>query len=159
TQKVYLTSSLQKHLIARPVDYRDNVIASSAAQFAHNALLLGLLTEDEAYEHTAKVLLQKTLSEAEDYPIMYAHWLTLWNRFTYPYYEVVIAGPKAYEFKENLEKNYLPNAVFLALDKASDLPAFEHRFVSGETFIYVCLNKVCKLPVQHIDEALQLLSE
>lgn len=158
-KKVYLTSELQNHLIARPVDYRDNVITSSAAQFAHNAFLIGLLTENDAYSQTAQVLLQKTLPEAKDYPIMFAHWLSLWHRFKNPFYEVVITGPNAYAFKQQLMKTYMPNAVFLASDKASDLPAFEQRFVPEETYIYVCLDKVCKLPVQTPEEALKLMRE
>jgi hypothetical protein len=33
----------------------------------------------------------------------------------------------------------------------------KNRFVEGETYIYVCVNKACKMPVKTVKEALELI--
>ena len=38
-----------------------------------------------------------------------------------------------------------------------NLPLLENKLVNGETIIYVCQNRVCKLPTKEVDEALQQL--
>jgi hypothetical protein len=37
----------------------------------------------------------------------------------------------------------------------SKLPLLENRVVDNELLIYVCRNRVCKLPVKTVDEALE----
>jgi uncharacterized protein YyaL (SSP411 family) len=38
-----------------------------------------------------------------------------------------------------------------------DLPLLQNKLVPGQTTIYVCQNKVCKLPVTSVTEALKLM--
>ena len=42
-------------------------------------------------------------------------------------------------------------------NKKSSLPLLENKLTSGNTTIYVCVNKVCQLPTIEVAEALTLL--
>ena len=39
----------------------------------------------------------------------------------------------------------------------SDIALFDDRFFEDDTFIYVCQDNACKLPVKTVEEALKLL--
>ena len=39
----------------------------------------------------------------------------------------------------------------------SDLALLKNRYVEDETYIYVCVNKACKLPVTKVTEAIKLI--
>jgi uncharacterized protein YyaL (SSP411 family) len=53
---------------------------------------------------------------------------------------------------------YLPNVLIGGSKKESDLPLMENRFVENETLIYLCQDKVCKLPTSSMKEALKKLN-
>jgi hypothetical protein len=66
------------------------------------------------------------------------------------------------EFKDKamaLQKNYHPNVVFCGSESGSELSIFKDRFVEGETMIYVCSGKECKLPTSSVQEALSYFSQ
>ncbi|HCW07414.1 MAG TPA: thioredoxin domain-containing protein, partial [Cytophagales bacterium] len=69
--------------------------------------------------------------------------------------EVVIVGEKAEEIRVEMQKKYLPFALTLGTKSESKLPLFEGRDVKNETMIYVCRNKVCQLPVNDVEKAIE----
>ena len=58
-----------------------------------------------------------------------------------------------------LNKTYIPNKLIAGSTDENNLPLLENRYVSRETFIYVCVNKACKLPVTEVEEAIKLIKE
>jgi uncharacterized protein YyaL (SSP411 family) len=53
-------------------------------------------------------------------------------------------------------QTFIPNKLFMGdKDSKSEIPLLEFKFVEGETMIYVCVNKSCKLPVSTVAEALK----
>jgi uncharacterized protein YyaL (SSP411 family) len=54
-----------------------------------------------------------------------------------------------------LQKNYLPNTVYLGGDNEGGLPLLENKLMKGKTMIYVCENKTCQRPVEEAGEALK----
>ena len=81
-------------------------------------------------------------------------------KFVQPYYEIVVAGPKARQVVKELNRQYLPNTLLVAAEIAQEnqLPLLEFRFVEGETKIYVCQNKVCQLPVTTVEDAMKQIT-
>ena len=71
---------------------------------------------------------------------------------------MVITGDNAQETVLELEKLYLPNKLVAGSTKPESLPLLQERYVDGRTMIYVCVNNTCKLPVETIPEALELLN-
>ena len=61
------------------------------------------------------------------------------------------------ELSKELLSHYLPQIIFQQSDTASDLPLLKDRFDNQQTYIYVCQNRVCLLPVTTVDEALTQL--
>ena len=74
-----------------------------------------------------------------------------------PLYEVAIVGEKAEELRNSMIKNYLPNAILLGGKTEGSLELLKEKLQEGNTYIYVCRNKVCKLPVQEVAQALELM--
>ena len=83
----------------------------------------------------------------------YANWQILYGLITHGVFEVAIMGEKAIEKALEIQKQFNPNAIFLGGMK-ENLGLLENKLKSGRTLIYVCINKVCLLPVENSDDAI-----
>lgn len=91
-------------------------------------------------------------------PDTFTNWGTLMLHSVYPYYEVAVVGPDAGNEFSQLAGAYLPNTIIVSSDKPSDMPLFKNRYVEGETYIYVCQNHSCKLPVTTARAAMEQIT-
>ena len=73
------------------------------------------------------------------------------------YYEIVIVGERAKEKVAELNSLYIPNKLVAGSIEELNRPLLERRYIEGETFIYVCVNNTCKLPVTEVEKALELI--
>ena len=89
----------------------------------------------------------------------FSNWLDVMLNYTNPYYEVVVVGKYAKQKIKELNKTYLPNILISYSDKESNLPLLENRFTENETYIYVCINNTCRLPVKTISKTLKLMKK
>ncbi|MGB3152692.1 MAG: thioredoxin domain-containing protein, partial [Maribacter sp.] len=87
----------------------------------------------------------------------YANWASLLTHIVYPYYEVAIVGKDAGKLLADLSRKNIPNTLLVGSTSSSDLALFKDRFFEDGTYIYVCQDNACKLPVKSVKEALQLL--
>ena len=71
-------------------------------------------------------------------------------------YEVAVMGKEALIKSNAIRKNYYPTALFMGGDK-ENLPLLENKYAEGRTIIYVCRNKVCKLPEEEVEKAIKQL--
>ena len=83
------------------------------------------------------------------------------NLLVKPIPEIVIFGNNYLKLAKELNALNIPLKVVAASSKKSDLPLLRNKTeIDGKTGIYVCYNKVCKLPSTDLDKALtQILSE
>jgi uncharacterized protein YyaL (SSP411 family) len=102
----------------------------------------------------AKQMLRNVNEDIEKAPSGYTNWLVLYLNYANPYYEVAISGLEAQSKLKELDRSYLPNILISGSHKNSNLPLLENKFIEDETFIYVCVNGTCKLPVETADKAL-----
>jgi len=79
-------------------------------------------------------------------PGEYYNWLNLMLNYTNNYFEVAICGKDGLSKTSELQSYYLPNILIAGSTKESSLPILENRFLPNETYIYVCVNKACKMP-------------
>jgi uncharacterized protein YyaL (SSP411 family) len=91
------------------------------------------------------------------YPGSFANWASLLIDKVYPYYTVVITGPECMAKATELRKDYHPQIFLCGSEKFSELPVFKDRFIEGETMIYVCTGRECKLPTSSVEEAIKTL--
>ena len=70
---------------------------------------------------------------------------------------MAIVGKKAEDFTVPLHDVYVPNKVLCGTKKESKLPLLENRYSKGQTRIFVCQNKVCQMPTEEPEKALELM--
>jgi uncharacterized protein YyaL (SSP411 family) len=153
-------SKLDPPLIAKIHNYSDNVIPSGNSIMARNLFKLGTLLGKPDYMKRSKQMLNQVLPlfEQSRQPSFYSNWLQLYAEFLYPPYEVAIIGPNAQSVRNEMAREFRPDVLFLG-GKEENLPLLENKLVDDETYIYVCINKTCKLPTQSVEKAFELLKE
>lgn len=153
------TSDLDKELIVRKVEITDGVIPGSNSIMAKNLFELGTLLYKEEFVEKAKQMMagmeEKILENGGS--IFYTDWCSLYLDMLHPPYEVAIVGEDYAGKRDDLLKTYLPNAILLGGAQEGKLELLKDKLQEGETMIYVCMNKVCKLPVTEVEDALGLL--
>lgn len=155
----YFTSNDDKSLVSRSIEYRDNVIPSSNSVMAKNLFKLSHYFDNEHFSKTAITMLNNVKPEMQEYPSGYSNWFDLMLNYSSPFYEVAIVGKDAKQKISELNKTYLPNKLIAGSTSDNNMPLLENRFVPDETYIYVCVNKACKIPVTQVTKAIKLLTE
>ncbi len=159
TNLLYYTSDIDPPLVTRKIETADNVISSSNAVMAQNLHYLGLyFYQNEWVELSESMLhsLSATIA-GTDTPDFYSQWSQVYLDFVKPPYEVAIVGDNAAQKRNELMKYYLPNALLLGGPDEGTLELLTDKLQEGETMIYVCRNKVCKLPVTDSSRAVAML--
>jgi len=157
---LFYTSKLDPKLIARKKEVEDNVISSSNSAMARSLLHLGTYLYKEDYIQRAKKMLNLIIPQLEttEQPNFYANWCSLYAELAYPLYEVAIVGPDYASKKQEIQSGYHPNALFLGGASEGNMELLKGKLQEGQTYIYVCQNKVCQLPVQDASTAVQQFS-
>lgn len=153
----FYTSALDKELVIRKKEITDDVIPSSNAVMAENLHRLGLLLYIPEYEEETIFLLNTVLPEARQDPSFYAGWASLLLSLSQPYYEVAIVGEDFDARRAKMQRKFLPQAVFLGGAGEGSMKLLKNKSVDGETMIYVCLDKSCRLPVMDAEHALSMM--
>jgi len=144
-------------LIAKIIKNDDGVIPSPNAVMAHNLLLLGHIEYNKDYMASTNAMLSAMQPFLKESIVGYTHWGSLSLKKMYPFYEIAVVGKDAKNIRKELAQKYLPNTLIVGSTKESGLPLFEGRYVDEGTFIYVCRDNTCKLPVATVERALEQL--
>ncbi|NTV83101.1 MAG: thioredoxin domain-containing protein [Bacteroidales bacterium] len=156
---LFVTSSLDPPLIARKHEIYDNVIPSSNSSMAGTLQLLGLVFEKEDYLEMSTRMISGMKDHVKKYPSAFANWASVMLKLAHPFYTVVVTGPEYLEKIVAMSKIYNPQVFFCGSKTGSGLPIFKDRLVEGETMIYVCTGRECKLPTSSVEEALKCFSQ
>ena len=143
----------KNELISKILKIDDGVLPSPNAVAAHNLFQLGHIVYDVEMLKKSKNMLSAIAPFIEESPYSYAKWNSLWLNSAYPFYEIAVVGKNAERLVADLNARYLPNSLIVGSRKASKLPLFESRYFDNDTFIYVCQQTTCKLPVRTVQEA------
>ena len=157
TNMFFFTSKLDDKLISRTVEFRDNVIPSSNSIMANNLFKLSHYYDSSKYLNTSLSMVKNISDQIEVYPNGFSNWMNLILNLNKNFYEIAIVGDNAIEKINELNKNYLPNKIVVGSFGDNSLPLLKNRYIEGETMIYVCVKKACKMPVKTIKEALKLI--
>lgn len=157
TGMIFFTSDSETDLITRKIEFIDNVIPSSNSVMAENLFKLGHYFADRSYSDKAQQMLKNMNDGLMRSPSGYSNWLELYLNYSNPYYEVAIAGQEAKIKLEEINRFYNPNILIAGTTKDSKLPLLDSKFNEEDTYIYVCVNGSCKLPVIDTEQALKQL--
>lgn len=144
-------------LISKVIKTDDGVIPSPNSVMANNLFQLGHINYEPKNIKKSKQMLSSVVPLLKEDAYAYANWSMLLTRTVYPYYEVAIVGNDAEELLLDLSKKNIPNSLLVGSSSDSDLALFKDRYFEDGTFIYVCQDNACKLPVKSVKEAVQLL--
>jgi hypothetical protein len=156
---LFYTSDIDEPLIAHKIDFSDNVTPSSNSSLAEGLFKLSKFFYKDNYEELAGNLVKSIKNAAVMNPTFYSYWLNLAIKLSFPFYEIGIVGNNYEKEKEKIGKMFLPNIILFGGTNEGSLEIMRDRFVSGKTLIFVCENRVCQLPVEETEKALnQILS-
>ena len=152
------TSKLDPPLIANKAEYNDNVIPASNSAMARSLFGLGTLTYNKKYLDTSKQMLNNMIGDITetDYLSFTSNWMQLLLDQINTPFEIAIVGENALELRNELASNYLGNSILLGSKKEENLDLLKSKYIEDATMIFVCQNKVCKLPVEEVAAALDL---
>ncbi len=153
----FFTSDIDKVLITRKMELNDNVIPASNSSIAKGLFLLGIYYDNNDYKKMASRMLNNVKENMHKYGSGYSNWGLLLLQQAIPFYEVAIVGTDAEKKGKELSIYFIPNKLIAGSKTENTLPLLQDRYVEGRTFIYVCENKVCKLPLEKVEEALKLM--
>jgi uncharacterized protein YyaL (SSP411 family) len=152
----FYTSDLSETLIARKHEIPDTVIPSSNSVMALVLIKLGHYYDDASYISRAIRLLKQVVHDNSSHNPYYAHYAMAMGLIAYPVNEIAITGEKAPEKNLILQRHYLPTSLFSGGNE-ENLPLLKDKLVPNATYIYVCRDKTCSLPVDDTETALNLL--
>ncbi|WP_298478120.1 thioredoxin domain-containing protein [uncultured Maribacter sp.] len=147
-----------KDLIAQIIKTNDGVIPSPNAVMAQNLLRLGHLNYDKKFLDKSKSMVSAMVPMITPNASSYARWNSVLLNTTYTYYEIAVVGAKAKPLVKKLHNKYIPNTLLVGSTEDSKLPLFEGRYVPDGTYIYVCRDNSCKLPVETAEAAVKQLN-
>lgn len=148
-----------QELISKIIKTDDGFWPSPNAVTAHNLFRLGHINYDTELLKKSKAMLSAMVPMVKMYASNYSKWNSLLLHNTYPFYEIVVVGKNALPLVRSLNQEYITNALVIGSTFENDLPLFEGRYVDDNTFIYVCQNSTCKLPVTTVEEAMAQLEK
>ena len=151
----------QNHnLITRKKELFDNVIPASNSIMAHNLLFLSKFFDEKKYTNILENMMTKMGKLVEKYGKDLVNWGNLYALSSQEIKEIVIIGADYKKFAQEIQGRFFPYKIVMATQKAGTLPLMQNKTTpKDKTTIYVCKNKVCKLPVFSVEEALKLMYE
>ena len=155
----FYTSDEDKNLITRKIEVADGVIPSSNSMLGNSLFKLSHYFSDNEMLRLSKQMSNNLKSDIYKNSLSYSNWLHLITNFSKPFYEVAIVGENVNEINKNLFSNYLPNILIAGSKNESNQPLLVNKYVSDETYIYVCVNGTCKLPQTNLQKAISSIKK
>jgi len=140
-------------------DIEDEYKPSSNSSIAQGVYYLGMYFEIDEYKEIAKAMMANVQKDFETtkQPTLYSNWGILYDFMVTDPFEVSIVGTDYEKLRRELDKNFLPNVLFSGGLSEGSLKPLSGKLIDGETLIYVCKNKICKMPTDRVSQALALM--
>jgi uncharacterized protein YyaL (SSP411 family) len=157
----FYTDIQAEALIARKKELMDNVIPSSNSVMAHNLRRLGRHLENPRYVDLSAAMLAQVRHLVVKQGAHLANWASFYAALLRPGAEIAIIGPEAEDFREELSRHFLFDAVLAGAESASELSLLKLLKApdGGRTAIHICRNQACLAPVYSVAEARKLLAD
>ncbi len=138
-------------LILQTKEINDNVIPSSNAVMAENLMRASVHLGKVEWLKQAKKMLALVATEMLAYPRAYSTWLRLALTLQKTAREIVVVGPEAFTWINELQKNSItPTCWAASTGPEESYPLLKGRYKAGQTLIYRCENNQCGLPFSSI---------
>ena len=155
----FYTDKKFSNLIVRKMEVTDNVIPSSNSEMAKNLFVLSMYFENKDLKNKSAQLVKNVMEDVKKNSGYYSNWAIAAALHVYTPFEIAIVGDEWKNKLSELQKNYLPNAIFLGGDNEGTLSLLQGKLAAGKTIIYICKNKTCGMPVGEVSEALKQMKK
>ncbi|NHJ23996.1 MAG: thioredoxin domain-containing protein [Candidatus Lokiarchaeota archaeon] len=165
----FFTTGDSEDLLTRQKEIYDGAIPSGNSVQMLNLLRLYQITGDGDFEKKAEIISKLFAENVRASPSAYTFLMIAVDYAVGPSYSLVIAGDTEKEdtlfMIKSFKTKYLPNKSLIfrptdedypLIDKFSNFVQFFDKFGDKAT-AYVCINKTCKAPTNHIEKALEYL--
>lgn len=153
----YFTSIHDEALIARRIDFNDDVIPSANSVFAKCLQMLMYYFSNADYEIILDGMLYNIKPKIDKYPTGYSNWLQVMLNKEKGLYQIVLSGNNYKIAKSELNQMYMPNAVYALVQTETQIPLLKDKPVSDALSIYVCIDKTCGLPQNNVQSVMAML--
>ncbi|MGB1295176.1 MAG: thioredoxin domain-containing protein [Flavobacteriales bacterium] len=153
----FYTSNLDPDLIVRKKVIADNVIPSANSELAKQLFTLGHYLYKPEWIEQSKTMAGQVKEQAKRNGGYYSNWSQLFLWQVNEPNEVAIVGDDYKRYLKEWNSKFLPNALVLGGGKNTNLDLLSQKYREGQTTIYVCRNKACKMPVYTVEKAMDLL--
>ncbi len=150
----YYSSVNGSKLVVNNIESADEVIPSSNSIMANVLYSVGIIFDRSDYVDLSKKMLEAVSGKLKIFPEYHAAWCGLAGLFASGTYEIAVIGKDAISRSRHLQKEYLPDCIMMGETDEENLPLLENKLLENKTMIYVCTNKVCKKPVEDVEDAL-----
>ena len=156
----YFTHKDQPDIPLRNKDFYDNATPSGNSIMVHDLIRLSILTGEKNWYDFAINMLMKLKPSILKHGSSFGNWLGAALKIVNPYGEVAVVGKDALPLMEELYHIYYPHLIFQAdVTGNSTYPLLQNRFKKEGTYIHLCKNNVCKLPVSSVSDYQLALKE
>jgi uncharacterized protein len=119
---------------------------------------LGYYFDTEQFHTMATAMISTVQPEFNKHVSSYTNWMQALSWLQNGFTQIIICGRNASEWKQQLNQQYIPNSLVIALSKpSSTVPLLVEKKFSEETVAYVCIDKTCSLPLRSIEKTKQFL--
>ncbi len=157
----YFTSAKQKDILLRKKDLYDSATPSGNSTMVRNLQRLSYFFDNKTYQSLSVNMLLSVEQSVERYPSSLSKWAGCALSLVFPPYEIAVVGTDAFSKSKAINAHFLPNKILMSsVEEDTTFPLLSGR--SGDTegaqsLIYVCQNYACKIPVQTVEQMLEIL--
>lgn len=153
----FFTSNEDSALIRRTIESNDNVISASNSIMANNLLKLHKIFPKAGYGKRVYKMVKNVQDNFLKNGQSFANWLHLLLFEHQNFYEIAVVGAEHHTLGKEISGNYIPNSVLVGTAKEAGIELLQGRYNEEETYIYVCIEGSCKLPVTTVAQMLEQL--
>lgn len=148
------TSIDSEKLIADRREIFDNVIPSSNSVMALNLYHLSIILDRAEWKEIAVEMVTSLGHLIKTEPNYMSNWAIGYTEIKKGLAEIAIVGPEANNRRREFKKHFEPFCLVVGTETESSLPLLKGKITNGQTTLFVCHDKTCKLPVHSVSEAL-----
>jgi uncharacterized protein len=155
----YYAADTKDALAVRKKEISDEAIPSSNAVMAEVLYYLSHYFEQERYRSLSAAMFSGIAGKITTMTSYYGQWCYVSGVLSHNLYEVAVMGKNAVGKSLEMQRNFLPDCIFMGETDEENLPLLENKLVGDRTIIYVCTNKSCRLPVEEVSKALRQIKQ
>lgn len=150
-------SSSDQELQSTIVDTYDSALPSGNAVMAEVLDKIYAISGDNQYGIMADTLRWSIAGSVERFPSSFAQYAQSMMTAVRGQQEIVVTGPEYQRDLKTLLGKYLPGTLVIGSDQEQDIPLFRDRVFPGKTYLYLCRDQSCQLPVSSVAKLVEQL--